>query len=58
LYNYTDYIERTCEDDEINFSLIESIYKNVETFKETYLDFRKETVKKLKSKLHLKKIEP
>jgi oligoendopeptidase F len=58
LHNYTDYIESTCEDDEIDFSLIESIYKNVELFKETYIDFRKETTKKLKEKLHLNKIEP
>ncbi|GMO15293.1 MAG: oligoendopeptidase F [Mycoplasmoidaceae bacterium] len=58
LHNYKNYIDRTCNNDEIDISLIESLYKYVELFKPTYLSFKKESSNKLKSKLKLKKLEP
>lgn len=58
LRNYDDYIDATCQDDEITKELILSIYKNVENYKNLYKKFytlRDNVIKKI---FKLDKVEP
>lgn len=55
---YKDYIDATCDDDEIKEELILSIYKNVENFKSLYKRFYDLRNKILKNTYKLDKVEP
>jgi oligoendopeptidase F len=58
LHNHQDYISATAFHDEIDLDLITNLYKHVSTFKNTYKKYREITVKVLKQKLQLTKLEP
>jgi oligoendopeptidase F len=58
LHNYKDYIDRTCNDDEINQNFITNLYAQVINFKIPFLQYKKITSTKLKEKLKLTKLEP
>lgn len=55
---YKDYIDATCDDDEIKEELILSIYKNVESFASLYKKFYEHRNKVIKKIYKLDKVEP
>ncbi|WPL40316.1 oligoendopeptidase F [Malacoplasma iowae] len=56
--NYVDYVDATCQDDEITVDLILSIYKNVENYKDLYKKFYTARDNALKKIFKLDKVEP
>lgn len=55
---YKDYIDSTCDDDEIKEELILSIYKNVEKYKSLYKKFYDKRNSLIKKTYKLDKVEP
>jgi oligoendopeptidase F len=56
--NFHDYVSSTAFADEIKVELIINIYKNVATFKNNYIKYRKVLDRLLKKQLSLKQLEP
>lgn len=56
--NYQDYVDATCQDDEITKELILSIYKNVEKYKNLYKKFYGARDNAIKKIFKLDKVEP
>lgn len=58
LHNYKDYIESTCDSDEIEFDVIQSLYNNVLKFKSLNIKYKEKIKKILKKTLKVNKVEP
>lgn len=56
--NYEDYIDSTLVNDEVDRQLLLSIYKNVESYKDTFVKFKKARQAIIKKIYKIKELEP
>lgn len=56
--NYNDYIDQSCNEDEININFVQSIYRNTKKYKKLLRKFEKERHSFIKFKYNIDQIEP